>query len=532
MSWRWAIALVVVAPLLVLLVTGQGRAAFAEVDWRTLAPITWNTFLYAATVTLAAGALGPPLAWLVSRAEFLGRRWLREAWLFPAAIPPVLLAVGSFDLWSERGGLLAGVLPGAWITGLVGMSVVSTAAFLPWVIAPVAAALERSDPALEEAARMSGASAFRAFLDVGWPLARAEWLASLGLVFAATAASFGVPYFLGSLAEARVGTLTTEMVQVLSLSSDHGIGRALIVGLPLVALSLLASGVSLLFKKKGGGDLARAAQALRLPLSGVWRLAPALGWLGFGAGIVLPIVALAARATASQAAAPLTSARSAAAFARLFSHADAGRIFLTSIGLATVSAAAITVIGACWALGRRRHANARRAIAAVYALPGTLVALGWVSVAALQVRAVILDRVTVTLALQNTFWLLALGYVSKYLIVGIDSAAAAFGRVGPTLVEAARLSGASPGRAARDVVVPLSWPALAATFALLWVTLFPELTLSVLLFGPTTATLGTWLFDLSTYTDPAQGSALALTIVAISVGLRLVAGSRNGVSNA
>ena len=143
-------------------------------------------------------------------------------------------------------------------------------------------------------------------------------------------------------------------------------------------------------------------------------------------------------------------------------------------------------------------------------------------VAALHLRLVVLDRVTFVLALQGSTWLLGLAYVSKYLASGIDTTHAAFSRVHPALVEAARLSGATAKRAAWDVVIPLSKRSLVALFALLWMTFFPELTLSVLLFGPSTTTVGTWLFELATYTDPARASALAVIITALSIALRLV----------
>jgi ABC-type Fe3+ transport system permease subunit len=61
--------------------------------------------------------------------------------------------------------------------------------------------------------------------------------------------------------------------------------------------------------------------------------------------------------------------------------------------------------------------------------------------------------------------------------------------------------------------------------------LLPELTMSVLLFGPQTQTLGTTLFELATYTDPAQAAALGVVLSALCVGLHTWAGRRAMVGN-
>ena len=128
---------------------------------------------------------------------------------------------------------------------------------------------------------------------------------------------------------------------------------------------------------------------------------------------------------------------------RLLHTLTRSRFSSRSALLATVSAGVIVGAGASWALRPERAWLARRAIGWVYALPGTLVALGWVLTAALGLRLVILDRVTLVLALQGSVWLLGVvADVSKYLSAGIENADAAFSRVAPSLVEAARLSGA------------------------------------------------------------------------------------------
>ena len=74
--------------------------------------------------------------------------------------------------------------------------------------------------------------------------------------------------------------------------------------------------------------------------------------------------------------------------------------------------------------------------------------------------------------------------------------------------EAARVSGASWGQGVRDVLLPMVRGHLGAAWFLVFMPSVGELTMSVLLFGPETKTVGTLLFELSSYEDPAAGSVL------------------------
>ena len=500
-AWRWAIASLLLAPLCLLILTA-GRGLRASDVWQaTWSIAAWNTLLLALATSAGAGLLGAFVAWALTHVRLPALRWLREAVLFPAALPPLLMAMGFFDLYPLR--------------GLPAMIVVSVVAFAPWVIAPVSAALERTDGALSEAARLSGASPSRAFVSVTWPLVRGEWLACVGVVFSAAAASFGVPYFFSTLSAGRPRTLTLAMADALNAGA---LSQSLAAAVPLLALSLTANA---LIRRTARADVQRAAAT---PARDRSPLASALLWLYAGAAVALPLAALALRATARDPA-RLFGARSARALVGALTRPEATAILGRSLLLATGAAAAVTLVGVMFA---RHTSRAARVPALLYALPGTLLALAWVALAALHLR-VRIGPLRIALVVSDTLWLLGLVYVSKYLYIGMESARTAMQRLAPALTDAARLSGASAWRAFLSITLPLIRRPLAATFALVWVTLFPELTLSVLLFGPHTETAGTWLFDLATYTDPAQGAALALLIAGITILFRAAFGYASAV---
>lgn len=84
-----------------------------------------------------------------------------------------------------------------------------------------------------------------------------------------------------------------------------------------------------------------------------------------------------------------------------------------------------------------------------------------------------------------------------------------------SLEEAARISGAGWGRTFRDIVVPLVKPGLVAAWFLAFMPMLRELTVSVLLYGPETRTIGVAVYELQDagYYDTAAALATCVLIV-------------------
>ncbi len=84
--------------------------------------------------------------------------------------------------------------------------------FLPLMVLPLASALARIDPALEDAARTLGASAWRVFWRITVPLSIPGLAAGLTVVFSLTAASYVVPAVLGGNHAQMLGNLLEQQV--------------------------------------------------------------------------------------------------------------------------------------------------------------------------------------------------------------------------------------------------------------------------------------------------------------------------------
>jgi putative spermidine/putrescine transport system permease protein len=107
--------------------------------------------------------------------------------------------------------------------------------FLPMMVLPLAAALGRIDPAVEEAGRTLGASAWRGFWHVTFPLSVPGLAVGSTLVFSLTASSFVAPALLGGNFAKMLGTLVEE--QILSVF-DWPFGAAIATVMVVIVLSI------------------------------------------------------------------------------------------------------------------------------------------------------------------------------------------------------------------------------------------------------------------------------------------------------
>ena len=73
------------------------------------------------------------------------------------------------------------------------------------------------------------------------------------------------------------------------------------------------------------------------------------------------------------------------------------------------------------------------------------------------------------------------------------------------------------GQAIRDIVIPLVRPGMLAAFFLIFLPALRELTVSVLLYGPTTRTIGVAIYTLNEDGETVYSAALAAVALIIIV---------------
>ncbi len=193
--WLLAALLVlfVAGPLLRLLLLATPRSLGEAFRDRELLASIWLTILTASVATLFSLLLGVPLAYLLTRVPFPGRRLVAGIMELPVVVPhPVagialllflgrqspigrVLAQAGLEIVNHVGGIVAGML------------FVSA----PIVVSAAREAFRSVDPKLERVARTLGDTGWQAFRRVTLPLAGRGVLAGAVLGWARSVSEFG-----------------------------------------------------------------------------------------------------------------------------------------------------------------------------------------------------------------------------------------------------------------------------------------------------------------------------------------------------
>ena len=215
--------------------------------------IIGRTFFIAALNTLLCLALGYPLAYFI---VFKGRRW-RNALVLLVMVPfwtSLLIRAYAWVVILGGNGIANRTLQFLGITDepltliftpeavLMGM----VYSYLPFMILPLYAALEKFDTRLKEAAQDLGASRWHTFWRVTFPLSLPGVIAGSILVFIPSAGEFVIPDLLGGSRTVMTGNLIQN--QFLQ-ARDWAFGSAL-----SVLLAVLLLGAIMFYVRRVGTD--------------------------------------------------------------------------------------------------------------------------------------------------------------------------------------------------------------------------------------------------------------------------------------
>src|SRR2546422_6080399 len=216
------VGLLVLPPLLYLAAAALKAGELGAVTIGSLVGLAAMTLSLATLATIWAMLLALPLAWLVMRTDLPFRNLCRWLAVIPLAIPSYIGAmsyiallgpVGSVNTWLSS---LIGV-PQQWVNiyGFWGGVFVLGLFTYPYIFLLVSAALEATNPSIEETARSLGESPLGVFHRVTLPMLRPSILAGGLLAFLYALSDFGSPSLL------RVQVFTTAIYHQL-----NKIGRA------------------------------------------------------------------------------------------------------------------------------------------------------------------------------------------------------------------------------------------------------------------------------------------------------------------
>ena len=178
----------------------------------------FNTLVACGGGTLIAVAIGLAFSWIVVRTNTPFKRFIAAASILPLFAPPLVAGVAWTILGSPKTGLINTMFK--WLHldwhvdfySLTGLVFVFGIYYAPYVYMFTASALRNMDPSLEEAAEISGASAFATLFSVTFPLIMPAIISGMLLSFIVMLGIYGIPAVLG--APTNLAVLTTYIFKL------------------------------------------------------------------------------------------------------------------------------------------------------------------------------------------------------------------------------------------------------------------------------------------------------------------------------
>jgi molybdate transport system permease protein len=218
------------------------RAPWGDVWDDLTADTTLEALRLSLVCSLAATALsvlfGVPLAWVLARAEFPGRRLARALVTLPMVLPPVVGGVALFLAFGRDG--FVGQPLDDWFGirlpfSTAGVVVAETFVAMPFLVVAVEGALRSTDTRYEEAAATLGAKRFTVFRRVTLPLIAPALAAGAVLSWARAIGEFGATItFAGNFP----GTTQTMPLAIFGRFEAGDLDGTIALSLVLVGVSI------------------------------------------------------------------------------------------------------------------------------------------------------------------------------------------------------------------------------------------------------------------------------------------------------
>jgi len=217
-------------------------ARFFEID--LYLRVFWNTLRISLVTSAFAIVLGYPVAIVMARSGPIVSRIIALIVIAPLIVSVVVRSYGwQLILANTPAGLLNWVLMSLGITSAplailyseTAVVIGSLHVFFPMMVLPLASALGKIDPNLEDCARTLGAPWWKVFARVTLPLSVPGLVAGFTLVFSLTAGSFVTPVILGGTTATMLGNLIEQQIFVVY---DWPFGAAIAVVLVFVVFAI------------------------------------------------------------------------------------------------------------------------------------------------------------------------------------------------------------------------------------------------------------------------------------------------------
>jgi iron(III) transport system permease protein len=168
-----------------------------------------NSIITASSTLVATSAIGIPVAYVMTRYVFRGKKIFTLLTILPLMIPPFVGALALVGMMGRNGiitnflqdllmwlGLDISLEGGLILPNIPGIVFIQTFHLWPLIYLNTSASLSKIDPTLEESARNLGSSGFTLFRRITLPLALPGFAAGALLVFLWSISDLGTPIML------------------------------------------------------------------------------------------------------------------------------------------------------------------------------------------------------------------------------------------------------------------------------------------------------------------------------------------------
>ena len=489
-----------------------------------------NTMVSAFAAMILGTAIAFPLAFLVGRTNLYGRKFFRSLFVITYMVPPYVGAmawlrlmnpnVGTVNQWIRALFHLSSAPGPLNVYTLPGMIWVLTTFYYPYAFITISRAMEKMDPSLEDASRISGASPLKTVFTITLPLMMPSLIAGALLVFISAASCYGIPSIIGI--PGNVNTITTRITEYVSLG-QQGINDAtgLSLFLLIVAVVILFLSDVVLAKRQyitvSGKSVSPQIVHLRS-----WRI-PLTVLVSLFAAVVILLPFLTILTTSFK----IDIGKSVLApgnftlsnWTTVFARNETMSCLKNSLLFASAAATAGLVIACVMSYLLQRTSVRGRNI------PSFLITLGSGTPSVVIALGLIMTmRGSFGVNIYGTVYIMIIAYMIKYMMMGMRTVVSAMSQVHVSLEECSQIAGAGWLRTMTKITGPLIFPSIAAGWFLIFIPSFYELSMTTLLYSSTTKTIGFQLYEYWTFTSQPMSCAMAFGILLIVVLLNFVLG--------
>ncbi len=451
----------------------------------------WNSLVCASSTLLMTTLIGIPIAYVMTRYRFFGRRVFTLLTILPLMVPPFVGALALIGMLGRNGlitnfiswfsgeyfGLDVGLENGIIQSNIYSMIFVQTAHLWPLIYLNTSASLSKIDPTLEESARNLGASRFTLFRRITLPLSLPGYAAGALLVFIWSIADLGTPIML-DFGEYSVLQAFTELTVREGFKEMAFVISIVLTAISVAALYLVNRFIGLreyatfrfgaaprMVVKKAGKALTTVIIASLSLLVGI-SIIPHLGTI---------LMAFSKRPPYGE---WIPGGWTLEYMSMAMSNPSTSISVANSLYYSGLSALIDISLGAVIAyLLVRKSFPGKSAldIASMlpFAVPGIVIALGYLHLFSTPIIG--------TFRLTSIWYILVISYAMRRLPYSVRSSHAVLQQVHESLEEAAMNLGASRLKTFTKITIPLIMPGLIAGGILAFVSAFTEVSTSLLL---------------------------------------------------